>query len=142
MDEKRFQLSDIVLYALMVVAVLFSLIFFFGKQDPNVLMYIAYGMLILAAAIAVFASIFLMIKNPKNAKGVFIGIIGIAVVFVVAYVLSKGVITPKMQDLFDQGKITEATSKWVGTGLIGTYIIGGLAILVMIYSGIMSFFKK
>ena len=104
-------------------------------------MYIAYLMLILAAVIAVFASIFLMIKNPKNAKGVLVGLISLAVVFIVAYLLSKGVITEKMQEAFELGKITEATSKWVGTGLIGTYVLGGLAILVMIYSGIMSFFK-
>ena len=64
-------------------------------------------------------------------------IIGFAVVFIISYVLAS----PEMADV-GKAKVTESTSKWVGTGLYAFYILGIGTILSIVYSGVKGIFSK
>jgi hypothetical protein len=76
--------------------------------------------------------------NPKSGKTVLIGIVGFVVLFFIANSMASGNI---QGEVFETFNITEATSKFIGAMLNMTYILGILAVLSIIYSGISSIFK-
>jgi len=54
---------------------------------------------------------------------------------------NEGILYQKMADV-GAAKVTESTSKWVGTGLYTFYILGIGAILSIVYSGVKGIFSK
>lgn len=95
--------------------------------------------ILIAAAGALVFPIFFVARNPKGlVKFLIILAILVALGFV-AYALSSNSFTIEdMQRL----KTTERESRLVGAGLIFTYFIGGLTILALFVSSVLSFFKR
>jgi CheY-like chemotaxis protein len=74
----------------------------------------------------------------KKGKKMLIGLVGFAILFAIAYSLSSGDVTGGVYEKFD---ITESTSRIIGAMLNTTFLLGGIAILSVIYAGISGFFK-
>lgn len=91
--------------------------------------------------IAVLAAIVLPLMNAIKSPGTFLkslyGIIGLVVVFVVAYAVSGSDVKPNWAVL----GINEGTSKLIGAGLIVFYVTILVAVIGLIYSEISKAFK-
>lgn len=138
MTEKIGKLLQIFLYVLMGLSALIIVLFYAEVSSVDVIIYWAYILLILTIAISIISPIIFYIKNPSKAKTVLTGIIIFAILFVIAYFLASGNIEG---DIYKKYAITESSSQFIGAMLITTYIIGGLAILAIIYASIAKFFK-
>ena len=97
--------------------------------------YVAFG---LAVVLALVFPIISMVTNPKGAIRTFIGIGIVAVLWFISSAFSGNSYSPEQLELM---KIDAETSVMVGTGLIYTYIIFGLAVMSIIYAGISGLFK-
>ena len=106
--------------------------FFYGT-GISIGLYISYILLFLAAITAVVFPILDVIKNPKEIAKSGISVAGLAILFVLSYVLSGSEITAKYMI---GGVTTEFTSKMIGAGLIMFYFVLFLSIAAMIYSEI------
>jgi len=96
-------------------------------------LYIGYLLLAVATISAVVFPLINSIKNPKAFVMSAIAVGGLVVIFLVAYGMAGGELTPKYQAL---GVTTESSSKLIGAGLILFYIVFVLAVIGMIYSEI------
>jgi hypothetical protein len=45
------------------------------------------------------------------------------------------------QKFVENGTLTPSVSRWIGTGLIATYILAGLAFVVIVWSSVSRIFK-
>lgn len=96
--------------------------------DPY--MWIAYLVLL---AVVVLVAIFVIVGLFRgNIKTTLIAIGAFALIVIVSYALSSG--TEKI--LKDGGTLSASGDHWVGAGLITFYILAGIAILLMVLSGI------
>ena len=100
--------------------------------------YVTYVAFSLAVVLALVFPIISMVSNPKGAIRTFIGIGIVAVLWFISSAFSGNTYSPEQLELM---KIDAETSVMVGTGLIYTYIIFGLAIMSIIYAGISGLFK-
>lgn len=93
-------------------------------------MWIAYLVL---AVIVVLVAIFVIVGLFRgNIKNTIIAVGSFAVIIIVAYVLSDGEAT----QLKDGTMLSASGDHWVGAGLITFYILAGIAIAAMVFSGI------
>ena len=108
------------------------------SQILNPFMLIAYVAIIFCAFLAIIFPIIQLIQYPKRAITIIIGIAGIAVLWFISYSLSTGAVDP---DVLIKNNTTESVAKYVGAGLICTYIIFGIIIVSALYSEISKAFK-
>lgn len=146
MSDKFFNILRIVL---LVIGVAVGLVYFLAIRgvekeqvafliQTDIIAYLTYAFLAISAVIAIIAPIVIIAKNPKNAIGVLVGIVILVGLFFLAYVLASGAIDT---DVMQRKEIAESTSKLVGTGIILTYILAGLALVTMAVSGLTRMFK-
>lgn len=140
MKDKVATILRIFLTVLLVISgVLFIIFYSRGEEFTSTVLTWAYILLGFTALITLVFPIVYLIMNPKNGKSIFIGILGFAVLFLISfYGLASGNI---QGDVYETFNITENTSRFIGAMLNMTYILGGLAILSIIFSGISSIFK-
>jgi uncharacterized membrane protein len=106
-------------------------------MDPFMMTtFIAFG---LAVVLAIVLPVFDILKNPKQAVKTLAVIGGMAVLAFVAYAIASNTYT-ELQ--LEKMMTTAETSKMVGAGLYFTYIMGALAIIATIFSGISGAIKK
>ena len=99
----------------------------------------AYILLIITLALAVVFQLLSMFSSVKALKRAGI-VLGIAAVFIfISYQLADDTILNLIQ--YSGPDNVPATLKWVGTGLIFTYILGILAILSILYTAIANIFR-
>lgn len=102
--------------------------------------YIAFGITFL---LAVIFPVFQVITNPKNALRALIVVALLVVIGLISYAVASGSLDGEiLQREFRKGDLTAAGSRRVGAALIGTYVLGALAVLTVLYSAIASIFKK
>lgn len=104
----------------------------------NIGIYATYALLGICLLAILGFSLLRVITHPKAAKSALIGIVGLIVLAIIAYAISSGADVSK----FAQFNISEGESKTIGAGLIGLYIMMGLAILTIIYVEISRLFNK
>ncbi|MFO8054622.1 MAG: hypothetical protein R6U19_05595 [Bacteroidales bacterium] len=142
MEDKIGKILNILLYALMGISVILGIYYIFitsVTEETTVLhIYWAYALLIIAALVAIIAPVIYIILNPAKAKTVLIGLIGFVVLAGISYILASGATDAPVYEKFE---VTAQGAKRVGAGLIATYILGGLAVVVTIFSGISKVFK-
>jgi len=97
--------------------------------------YVAFGLSL------VLAIVFPIIQMASNPKGAVRSLIGFGLAVVLWFVASAFSANEFSAEQLESMKITADTSVMVGTGLIYTYFIFGLAILSIIYAGVSSLFK-
>ena len=98
----------------------------------------SYIALIIGVVLALAFPIAYIIMNPKKALRVLMILGGVIIVLLISYALSPNTYS---QTQLEVRNISASTSRWVGTGLVFTYIVSALAILSAIYSGISKIFK-
>ena len=141
-----------ILYALMLITVLLAVLFYFGKvvpgtegtnfEEPTITKTILLWAGILAGLTAVLALVFPlinMVTNPKAAKKTLFVLVGVAVLVFIAWLLASDAI---LDMPYYEGKDNvPSTLKLAGTGIFTAYILAGLAILSILYSEIVKYFK-
>ncbi|OFY98249.1 MAG: hypothetical protein A3K10_17330 [Bacteroidetes bacterium RIFCSPLOWO2_12_FULL_31_6] len=132
------KLFRILLIALLGLSALLSVLFYLNAISEGVLITWCYVLLAIASLVAIVFPIIAMVQNPKNAKIVLMGIVGLSIVFVIGYLLSTGVDT-----IDGDGKLlaTALEAKMSETGLIVFYIMGGFAIITVVYAEVSKMFK-
>ncbi len=139
MTEQITKYLQVFFYALMGLSAVIIVIFYIiGDPAADLIIYWTYILLIITIAISIIAPIIYYIKNPAKAKTILIGIGVFIVLFVIAYLLASGDIHG---DIYQKYAISSGTSQFIGGILITTYILGGLAILAIVYASIAKFFK-
>lgn len=97
--------------------------------------YIAFGLSVL---IALLFPVLQIISNPKGGIKTLIIIVAAVALWFVAKSFASNGFSPEELEM---KKITAETSIMVGTGLIYTYVVFGLALLAILYSSISNIFK-
>ena len=140
MKDKTATVLRIFLAVLLVIsAVLFVIFYIQGEAFTDTVMIWAYILLGITVVITVLFPIFFFITNPKKGLTVIVALIGFALLYAIAHFsLASGSIQGDVYEKFD---ITSVTSQFIGSILYVTYILGGLAILSIVYAGISSIFK-
>ena len=129
-------ISRIVLITLMVVGVVLWILILTGGDDSVTPMITwAYIAFFAAIALAILSTIFSIAINPASLKNAVIGIVIVAAIAGLSYVLADG------SDFAMYKDTDESTSKLVSTGLNAFYIVGLLAVLSVVYSGVARIFK-
>lgn len=126
-------------WLLMGVSAILTVLFYVGiiSEEPFIIWaYILFG---LAGLTALVFPIYFFIGNPKNALNTLFGIGIMVVVFGAGYALadSTPIISPTNDPNFNNFNVLVLTD----AGLIGTYIMFGAALLLLIYTGVRSVFK-
>lgn len=138
---------SILRYTLIGIGILLILLMMFRVFDGNdpdynngvgIILTWAYILLGIAILTAVLMPLINIIQNPKNAVRSLIGLGAIAVVLIIAYVMSSDA------PIQLSGSITASPAelKWTDTGLYVTYILLGAAIASIVIGEIYSWVKK
>jgi len=104
----------------------------------NIGLYIAYFALFIAiAALIIFPVVTMLKGNLKNAKGTLIGVAVLAVIILLAYIIS-----PADQGLYyTKMNVSAGMSKLIGAGIITTYIILAGLLIITVYTSVIKWFK-
>ena len=140
------------LYALMLISVVLAVLFYFGKvvpgtegtnmHEPTITKTILLWAGILAGLTAFLSLVFPiinMVTNPKAAKKTLFTIVGVAILIFVAWLLASDAVLDMPH--YEGKDNVPSILKLAGTGLKTTYILAGLAILSILYSEIVKYFK-
>jgi hypothetical protein len=128
----------IFLGVLLAISALLAVLFFVNMISDDVLIYWGYFLVILTAVITILFPLVFLFLNPKNSIKIFIAIGLMVVIAIIAYSLSQVNFTDMQLEKLDT---TAETAKYVGAGLIFTYIMAALAVLSIIYASISKIFK-
>ncbi|NOR86779.1 MAG: hypothetical protein GQ527_04160 [Bacteroidales bacterium] len=100
--------------------------------------YVAYAAFGISLVLALIFPIIQMAANPKGAIRTFAGLAIAVVLWFIASAFAGNDFTALQ---LEEMEVTAETSALVGTGLIYTYFIFGLAVLSIIYAGVSNMFK-
>lgn len=98
----------------------------------NIGIFVTYFLVAVALITTVFFAIFHMAQNLGKAKGALLGIFILVAIILLSYAISTNEVYP------NAGPVV---SKWVGGGIIATFILAGLAIVAAVYTEISKLFK-
>jgi NADH:ubiquinone oxidoreductase subunit 6 (subunit J) len=87
----------------------------------DILLYGSYLLIGLGALMAILLPLFKSLDNPKSLLKTAVGIVGIVVLFFIAYSVSSNEVLPKFEA--DPFNLTPGGSQFVGGMLITTYIL-------------------
>ena len=104
----------------------------------NIGIYLTYIMIAFGALVAVGFGIKKMISNNQNTKKTIYTVGGLLLIFIISYLLASN----ELLASYEKYKITSATSKNVGMGLMSFYILAASAIGIVIYTEISKVFSK
>ncbi len=145
MDKTILTITKIVSLLLIALAVIMQIVVLVKGEDRLIgsgvldnyilLGYVAIG---LTAIFAFLFPIISMIKNPKNSLKILGTLVLLTIIGFICFSMAKNNLNIEQ---LEQLKTTAQISKIVGASIYFAYIIGGLAILSIIFSSVSSFFK-
>lgn len=145
MDKTILNIFKVVSLILIGLAVILQIVVLIkgedGLMDNSVLdnfIILAYVALGITALLTILFPIVFMIQNPKSLVKLLIGIGGFAVIGFICYSIATNSFSLVQ---LENMETTAEVSKSVGAALYFTYIVGGLAVISIIYSGIAGLFK-
>ena len=94
---------------------------------------VAYFLLIASVGISIVLSLFGLFKNPAALKKTLLGLVVLGVILLVAYFTASDAAVTDAQGAIIKDGEAGATSKWVGTGITYSLILGGLGGLFFVY---------
>lgn len=103
----------------------------------DIFLYLAYTLVIVAAVSAIVLPLVNALGDPKSLMMSSIGVLALLVLYFIGYAISGNEITP-VYTKFDVGP---DLSKAVGGALIMTYILGGIALVGIVYTELIKIFK-
>ena len=104
----------------------------------DVILYFGYGMVIVAAFLAIAFPLWIASKNPKSLIQTGIGLGSILVLFLVAWLISSN----EVYSSYAEFGVDESLSKFIGGMLNLVYILAGLAVCGIIYSEVSKSLKN
>jgi len=145
MDKTILNIFKVISLVLIVLAVIFQIMVLIKGEDGvkegsllNNYALVAYIALGIAIFLAILFPVIFMIQNPKNALKVVIGLAVLVVLGFICFSIAENNFSiVQLEDL----KTTAYVSKLVGASLYFTYIVGGLAVVSILFSGIAGMFK-
>lgn len=147
MNKTVLLISKIVSMVLIALAVIFQIMVLIKGKDGlsesgssvldnySMVAYVAIG---IALVLALAFSLFSVIQNPKNALKALGALVGLVILGFISYsVATNAFSNVQLEEL----ETTAQISKSVGAAMYFTYIVGGLAVASIIFSGIAGMFK-
>ena len=133
MKDNIIKITHKILYVLLAVSAVAGLLFYVDLLSVD--LFLNLGKLILIIAVLIFAisPVYGFITNPQNIKMLLISLGLGAVIIIISYLVSGNEFTALQLEQYD---ISANVSRWVGTGLIATYIMFGLSVIALVYSAI------
>lgn len=135
--------TKVLSWLLMGVSIVITILFFLSNQDVNsVESFIdwAYILFAIAAVSALVFPVVNMIRNPKNVTKSLVGLLAVAAIVIIGYLLADATPIPSPTQNPDLSNPTVLIIS--DTGLIATYILFGISLLLLFYTGIRSAFHK
>lgn len=134
------KLVKILSWVLMGTSTVIALLFFAGVVDENLFIIWAYVLLGIAAFFAVIFPVVFFVLYPKNAMKALVGLVGLGLAVLIGYLMSDTttIITATNHPDFSNPKVLAFTD----TGIIATYILFGVAVLGLLFTGIRSIFQR
>lgn len=138
MVDKLSKIVSWVLYLLMAVSALLAILFYTNNVDSATLIQWGFVLLIATVVVALASPVYGFILNPGNIGKLLLSVGVVAVIGIVSYSLAGNTFSDLRLETLN---ITAQTSKFVGMGLLFTYITAVLSILVILFSSIIKIFK-
>ncbi len=104
----------------------------------DIVMYWAYILLIITVVLLLAFPIKHFMDYPKQGVRFLIALGAFVVLYGISYALASG---STDANIYEIQNISSGISRMIGAGMIMTYIIGGLALLGLVYFGISKAFK-
>jgi len=152
MSNLTSRLIKILLGVFMAVTVVMVVLFYAGPVVPDTVgtnfeepvfteafIIWAYILLVITLVLTLGFSLFNMVTNPKGATKSLLGLVGAAVIILIAYFLADDTLL-NLPHYTGKDNVP-ATLKLVDTGLFTTYIFAGLAVIAILYAEIAKAFK-
>jgi hypothetical protein len=153
--EKASKLAKIILWALMIVSIaLFVILVTSIENETNpgaraesmISLSINWAIIlvVVGGVAAVAFAVIQMLGDKKQAVTTLLILLGFGLIILVSYALSSSEI-PKffgVEKFVADGSLTPAISRWIGTGLVTTYILFATAALSIVAFGAASLFKR
>jgi len=120
-----------------------------NTADPGMATWISanlswsYVLLFVASVSAILLEIVNTVSDKKATKSALIALGFLGGVVLISYIFSDSEM-PKFfgaQKFIDDKTVTPTSLKWIGTGLIATYILSALSIIAIIWSSVSRIFK-
>ncbi|NOR74473.1 MAG: hypothetical protein GQ525_04890 [Draconibacterium sp.] len=120
------------------------------KTDPAMLSWIntnliwAYILIAFGAGVAIIAGLLQTVTDKKAAKGGIISLVFLGIVALVSYLMASSEIPEfiGVDKFINNGSLTEGIAKLVDTGLYATYLLLGIAILLIILTPVVRMFRS
>lgn len=103
----------------------------------------SYVLLFIATIAALLLELLNTVSDKKATKSALVALGFLGGVILLSYLFSDSEM-PKFfgaQKFIDDGTVTPSVLKWIGTGLIATYILSTLSIIAIIWSSVSRIFK-
>lgn len=134
--NKILRIGLLVVFA--ISAVLFVLFYINGESMTDTVLTWAYILFSITVVLLIGFPIAFFIKNPKSGLRILIVIIGFAILYGISYALASDANTGVV---YAKANITPAISKFIGGGLIMTYILVGITLVSLAVTGLVEQFK-
>lgn len=106
----------------------------------DISMYLTYFLVVVSLLALVFFSVKQFVSNFGQSKKTLFGLVGLVVLFVLAYLFSSG--SDISSTVFEKVGSDPEGSRMIGAGLIYTYILFGGVVVALLAVEIMKPFKK
>lgn len=98
----------------------------------DILLYGSYLLIAIGAFVSIVMPLVKSLDNPKSLLKTVVGIVGIAVLFFIAYSISSNEVLPKFEA--DPFNLTPTGSQFVGGMLITTYVLAVVALVGIVFT--------
>ena len=145
------KISSVVLYIVAGISVVLAGLYYLGGSVPDtigttfeeknftfIILIWAFILFLITGLVTIIFSLLNVISNPKVVKNFLIVLFMAVVLFVVSYLLASAKPLPNLNV---EKLPTTTVLKWVGTGLIATYILAAVSFLGIIVSEIYNAFR-
>lgn len=143
MKEKTDKLLTLVMLLLGVLCAVFAFMFAIDNTKFTGMFDIVFWVLVALIAVSVLAMLLFLFKRIiENGKLVrfLIGLVAVAAVIIVLFLLSKG--TDVSDAMLERNGVTQTASKWVGAACYAVYLLVIGAACAIVYVEVAKSFKK
>jgi hypothetical protein len=139
MTDRTSKILQWFLYLLLALSAVITVLFYLDSDNrTDLIIYWSYGLLVLGVIIALASSIFGLAANPKGAVKTLMGIGFMVLVGFIAYMLAGNIYSTFQ---LEKMGVSESVSRFVGAGLIFSYLLAALAVLAILLSSVSKIFK-
>jgi len=127
-------------WLLMGVSVIMTALFYTGSMSEEPFIMWAYLLFAVAGLLALVFPVYFFIRNPKSALKTLAGLAVMGVVLLIGYLMADA--TPIVSPIQNPDLSNTSVLILTDTGLIATYVMFGVAMLLLLYTGARSVLNK